>query len=197
VDAHQGLGLWAGFFEDVGRAYQYLMQNYNEYPVDGQTVHDRVYLFGFSRGAYEVRALAGLLKMFGLLHPGNEAHIPYMLRMFERRHKENHRALLDEFKQFQEVFSRPCLIHFAGLWDTVGWVTESVRLPYTARNPIIANVRHAQSIDERRIFFRQNSFTRAMTGDDLGDGTPQSHHPGFQTSLVRGLALCRWGKLRA
>ena len=170
----KGLAFGAGFFEDVGRTYQYLMNNYNDHSADGQTVHDRVYVFGFSRGAYTARALASLLKMFGLLHPGNEAQIPYVLQMFERRHKENHRALLDEAKQFQEVFSRPCLIHFAGLWDTVssvGWVTEPVRLPYTARNPIIANVRHAQSIDERRIFFRQNSFTRVMTGDDLGDGT--------------------------
>jgi hypothetical protein len=149
-----------------------------------------VYLFGFSRGAYTARALASLLKMFGLLHPGNEAQIPYVLRMFERRHKENHRALLDEAKQFQEVFSRPCLIHFAGLWDTVssvGWVTEPVRLPYTARNPIIANVRHAQSIDERRIFFRQNSFTRVMTGDDLGDGTPSPITQDFKQVWFAGV----------
>jgi hypothetical protein len=53
----------------------------------------------------------------------------------------------------------------------VGWITQPVRLPYTARNPVIANVRHAQSIDEKRIFFRQNSFTRLFEGDDLGDGT--------------------------
>ena len=69
-----------------------------------------MYLFGFSRGAYTARALASLLKMFGLLHPSNEAQMPYVfyvLRMFERRHKENRRALLDEAKQFQEVFSRP------------------------------------------------------------------------------------------
>ena len=83
----KGLAFGAGFFEDVGRAYQYLMHNYNDPSADGQTVHDRVYLFGFSRGAYTARALASLLKMFGLLHPGNEAQIPYVLRMFERRHK--------------------------------------------------------------------------------------------------------------
>jgi len=186
----KGLAFGAGFFEDVGRAYQYLMYNYNDYSVDGQTVHDRVYLFGFSRGAYTARALASLLKMFGLLHPGNEAQIPYVLRMFERRHKENHRALLDEAKQFQEVFSRPCLIHFAGLWDTVssvGWLTEPVRLPYTARNPIIANVRHAQSIDERRIFFRQNSFTPVFKGDDLGDGTPSPITQDFKQVWFAGV----------
>ncbi len=186
----KGLAFGAGFFEDVGRAYQYLMYNYNDDSVGGQTVHDRVYLFGFSRGAYTARALASLLKMFGLLHPGNEAQIPYVLRMFERRHKEDHRALLDEAKAFQQVFSRPCSIHFAGLWDTVssvGWVTQPVRLPYTARNPIIANVRHAQSIDEKRIFFRQNSFTQVVQGDDLGDGTPSPITQDFKQVWFAGV----------
>jgi uncharacterized protein (DUF2235 family) len=186
----KGLAFGAGLFEDVGRAYQYLMENYQQYSVNGDTVHDRVYLFGFSRGAYTARALASLLKMFGLLHQGNEAQIPYVLQMFERRHKEDHRALLDEAKKFQEVFSRPCFIHFAGLWDTVssvGWVTEPVRLPYTARNPIIANVRHAQSIDERRIFFRQNSFTRVVQGDNLGDGTPSPITQDFKQVWFAGV----------
>jgi uncharacterized protein (DUF2235 family) len=169
-----GLAFGRGFFDDVGRAYQYLMYNYNDYLIDGKTVHDRVYLFGFSRGAYTARALASLLNMFGLLHPGNEAQIPYVLRMFDRRHNENFRDLMAEARQFKEIFSRPCFIHFAGLWDTVssvGWITHPVRLPYTARNPIIANVRHAQSIDERRIYFRQNSFIKVLQGDDQGDGT--------------------------
>ena len=38
----KGLAFGAGFFEDVGRAYQYLMYNYNDHSADGQTVHDRV-----------------------------------------------------------------------------------------------------------------------------------------------------------
>src|SRR5260370_6261330 len=109
----KGLAFGAGFFEDVGRAYQYLMYNYNDYSVDGQSVHDRVYLFGFSRGAYTARALAILLTMFGLLHPRNEAQLPYVLQMFERRHKANHRALVDEASQLHAVFSHPCPIHFA------------------------------------------------------------------------------------
>src|ERR1700674_199407 len=149
----KGLAFGAGLFEDVGRAYQYLMYNYNDYPADGQAVHDRIYLFGFSRGAYTARALASLLKMFGLLHPGNEAQIPYVLRMFERRHKENHRALLDEAKQFQDVFSRPCLIHFAGLWDTVsslGWVNRTGAATLHCPQPHHCPCAPCQSIDERR-----------------------------------------------
>jgi uncharacterized protein (DUF2235 family) len=168
------------------------MYNYNEYAVDGKTDHDRVYLFGFSRGAYTARALASLLKMFGLLHPGNDAQIPYVLRMFNRRHKhpDDIRGLLDEARQFKEVFSRPCFIHFAGLWDTVssvGWITEPLRLPYTASNPIIANVRHAQSIDERRIFFRQNSFVPLMKGANMSGGAPSPVTQDFKQVWFAGV----------
>lgn len=46
----KGLAFGAGFFDDVGRTYQHLMYNYNDHSVDGQTVHDRVYLFGFAAG---------------------------------------------------------------------------------------------------------------------------------------------------
>ena len=187
----KGLAFGAGLFEDVGRAYQYLMYNYNEYSVEGQVVHDRVYLFGFSRGAYTARALASLLKMFGLLHPGNETQIPYVLQMFEKRHtKMSHQALLKEAQAFQKVFSRRCFIHFAGLWDTVssvGWVTEPVRLPYTASNPIIANVRHAQSIDERRISFRQNSFVPVLKCDTLSDNTPSPITQDFKQVWFAGV----------
>jgi uncharacterized protein (DUF2235 family) len=34
--------------------------------------HDALFMFGFSRGAYTVRAVASLLHMYGLLPPGNE-----------------------------------------------------------------------------------------------------------------------------
>ena len=42
---------------------------------------DRVFLFGFSRGAYTVRAVAALLHMYGLIRPGNEPLVPYAIRM--------------------------------------------------------------------------------------------------------------------
>src|SRR5580693_4450597 len=72
-----GLALGAGLLENVADAYRYLMEAY----VDG----DRVFLFGFSRGAYTARALAGVLNMYGLLCPGNEGLIPYILRMYAKR----------------------------------------------------------------------------------------------------------------
>ena len=57
-----GLAFGNGILRNIGDAYRYLMNTYR----DG----DRVFLFGFSRGAYTVRALAGVLHMYGLLSPG-------------------------------------------------------------------------------------------------------------------------------
>jgi len=72
-----GLAFGAGLLDNVSDAYRYLMDCYE----DG----DRVFLFGFSRGAYTARALAGVLHMFGLLCPGNHALIPYIIRLYAKR----------------------------------------------------------------------------------------------------------------
>ena len=73
----KGLAFGAGLLANVGDAYRYLMNVFEE--------GDCVYLFGFSRGAYTARALAGVLHMFGLLCPGNDGLIPYIIRMYARR----------------------------------------------------------------------------------------------------------------
>jgi len=75
-----GLAFGAGLMSNVGDAYRYLMELYCE--------GDDIYLFGFSRGAYTARALAGVLHMFGLLCPGNEGLIPYVTRMYARTSRE-------------------------------------------------------------------------------------------------------------
>ena len=129
-----GLGFGYGLTWNIGDAYAYLMANYK----DG----DRVYLFGFSRGAYTVRALAAMLHMYGLLHPGNESLVPYIARMFRARNERTF-ALAARFKG---TFSRPCKPHFLGVWDTVsyvGWIESPVRLPYTSNSPNINVGRHA------------------------------------------------------
>jgi len=148
----RGLAFGYGLSDNIADAYQFLMNEFED--------NDKIYLFGFSRGAYTVRALCGLLHMLGLLRPGNEGMIPYAMRLFKSRKD-------DKFKLatgFQHTFSRKCKPHFLGVWDTVssvGWVLDPVglkpgALPFTAQFPDIAVIRHAVSIDERRAFFRQN-----------------------------------------
>ncbi len=139
-----------GLTRNIERAYRFLMENYEW--------GDRVYLFGFSAGAYTVRALAGMLRMCGLLQKGAENLIPYTTKLYQ--------GAKPDFKaadKFREAFCRECKLHYVGIWDTVktvGWFPIGRKaLPYMAENEDIRYGRHAVSIDEQRRFCRQNLWT--------------------------------------
>ena len=159
-----GLAFGLGLLSNVGDAYRYLMNIYE----DG----DRVFLFGFSRGAYTVRALAGVLHMFGLLYPGNEGLIPYIIRMYARQSRQA-AGLTNTFsvaEGFKATFCRHCPLHLVGVWDTVssvGWIWDPIRLPYTGQNPDMTNGRHAISIDERRCYFHSNLWGPQLPAQSL------------------------------
>ena len=68
-----GLAFGYGLERDIGDAYVFLMKSFEP--------GDRVYLFGFSRGAYTARAVASLLHMYGLIPKGNEPLVPYAIRL--------------------------------------------------------------------------------------------------------------------
>jgi uncharacterized protein (DUF2235 family) len=166
-----GLVFAEGFTANLSDAYRYLMNHYED--------DDRIYLFGFSRGAYTVRALAGALHMYGLLCPGNEGHLAYLLQMFsEESRRAYKRGKLqggrkihetDESKAFRETFSRVVPIYFVGIWDTVssiGWIYDPVKLLFDGQNPIMRKGRHAISVDERRCFYQANLWGPALPMKD-------------------------------
>ena len=160
----KGLAFGAGLLANVGDAYRYLMNVYE--------TGDRVFLFGFSRGAYTVRVLAGVLHMFGLLCPGNEGLIPYITRLFAKRTRDagGMTHTFQVAQGFKDTFCRPCLLHFVGVWDTVssvGWIFNPVQVPYTGRNPDMLVGRHAVSIDERRCYFRNNLWGHPFPHQDI------------------------------
>jgi len=148
----RGLAFGYGFSDNIADVYSFLMREFRP--------GDQIFIFGFSRGAYTARALCGVLHMFGLLTPGNEALIPYVLRLY----KSNDPCRFDIASGFRTTFCVDCTPCFLGLWDTVssvGWILDPIssksgHLPYTATLPGIPILRHAVSIDERRAFFRQN-----------------------------------------
>jgi uncharacterized protein (DUF2235 family) len=145
-----GLAFGLGLAQNIMEGYRYLMEHYEE--------GDRVFLFGFSRGAHTARALAGMLFKCGLLTSGSGNMTPYAYRLYA---KPGNESLMAEFRQ---TFSRPCPVTFLGLWDTVtsvGWAWNPKTLPYTRFNPRVVTVRHAIAIDERRAKFRQNLWGQA------------------------------------
>ena len=160
----KGLAFGAGLLANVEDAYRYLMNTYAE--------GDHVYLFGFSRGSFTARALAGLLHMYGLLHPGNEELVPYVIQLFagKTRRAGGMKETFDTADFFKATFARDCPVFFEGLWDTVssvGWIWDPVVLPFSARNPSMHIGRHAVSIHERRSYYRQNLWGAPFEGQNI------------------------------
>lgn len=68
-----GMAFGYGLESDIRDAYVFLMRNYEP--------DDKIFLFGFSRGAYTVRAVCSLLKLYGLIRRDNESLVPYAIRL--------------------------------------------------------------------------------------------------------------------
>ena len=64
-----GLAFGRGLENDVLGAYQFLCENYRDGHRPPDKPRDDIYIFGFSRGAYAARVLAGFIYNFGLLKP--------------------------------------------------------------------------------------------------------------------------------
>lgn len=71
-----GLATGAGLDDNILDAYRFLAETYEE--------GDRVFLFGFSRGAYTVRALAAFIHMVGLLRPDQVNIADYALTVYKK-----------------------------------------------------------------------------------------------------------------
>jgi len=160
-----GLMFGYGLSKNIADAYAFLMWNYEP--------GDRIYIFGFSRGAYTARALVGLLERVGLLEKGCESLIHYAIKYY---HQGNDHQL-NFFKQrFSRTYTltwgelgvkeanhkdKPSKgvipVHFLGVWDTVksvGILRWQVILPDTNWLPNMINGRHAVAIDEKRSQYR-------------------------------------------
>lgn len=141
--------------------YEYLMQNYQ--------FGDKICIFGFSRGAYTARSLAGMLHKVGLLPPFNAEQIPFAYRMYLNDDK----AGWDQSNEFKEAFSINVDIEFLGVWDTVDsiGVIPSKPAPFSTSNSLINTFRHAVSLDERRAKFKANLW-HYPTEDEEKRGLP-------------------------
>ncbi len=71
-----------GLMSTVEAAYRFLIFNH--------APGDEIYLFGFSRGAYTARSLAGLIRNCGILERGQAAAIPEALSLYQRRGPQSH-----------------------------------------------------------------------------------------------------------
>lgn len=142
-----GQGWGYGLHDNIRDAYKYLMHNYQE--------GDKVFLFGFSRGAYSVRALAGMLYRFGLLRKGSLNLVPYVSEMYHKYNNINN--IKNIAGQFKASFCQECKPHFIGVFDTVealGKYYKKKIFTDATLNHDIKLAYHALSIDEKRYPFK-------------------------------------------
>jgi uncharacterized protein (DUF2235 family) len=157
-----GLVLGHGIKENVEEAYSFLMGAYRP--------GDRIFVFGFSRGAYTARALTGMLRTVGLLRPGAGNLVPYAMKLYAKGGRSGQSEAAErEFwrvrTEFTDSFGNPEFpsrfapqVEFLGVWDTVksvGWLNwraqlQQARWPFTRKVSNVRLVRHAISLDERR-----------------------------------------------
>lgn len=160
-----GRAVGYGIEEDVKQAFLYLGETYR--PNSG----DKVFVFGFSRGAYSARVLAGLVEIAGI--PDFQAID--QLPISEERKTKKKEALVDDVfsayrgdkskekrKQLVENLSayagNESEIEFMGLWDTVPAIglpdyKEDVQKTPNRYYDQLCNVKkaaHAMSIDDNR-----------------------------------------------
>ncbi len=158
--------LWGGAFgEGLGRnvrdAYRFLVQNY--------APGDEIYLFGFSRGAYTARSVAGIIRCAGLVQKKfadriTEAYDIYRLPDPKGPDK-------DTAVEFRKKYAHPDVrIKCIGVWDTVGALGVPIGRVLrmlsrhkhgfhdTRLSSIIENAFHALAIDEGRYTFEPSLF---------------------------------------
>ena len=168
-----GLATGWGIDQNVKEAYRFISEHYDDGKRNGKRVAepDRIYIFGFSRGAYTARVLAGFLHTYGLVPKENMNLLDYGYRAYKNigSGNENHNNSNDvfgEIKLFQRML-QPLYptISLLGLFDTVGSVIESGRHGFRLRthafthtNRSVAHVRQALAIDEYRTMFNPQLF---------------------------------------
>lgn len=149
------------FEKIIFMAYAWLAENYQ--------TGDRIFLFGFSRGAYQVRTLAAMIAEVGLIHRGNDGQIPFAYELYANSGEDTLSRGKSKTARFKETFSRDVKIHFVGAWDTVssiGLARKSTLLPRTADGMHhVCYFRHALALDERRVKFLPE-YVRGGAGPD-------------------------------
>ncbi len=193
-----------GLSRNICDLYSFLARNY----VPG----DRIYLFGFSRGAYTVRILADLITSCGVFSAGalpdpkkHREAIDIVYQQYRKRYGSCLNHLRNWMKKNEKdyaylketSFHEKVPVHFLGVWDTVDAVgipglrdiVDSIfyyRFDNRRLSHKVGYARHAVAIDDERGTFHP------VMWDEKGSSTGQSDDPDISQVWFSG-AHCNVG----
>lgn len=160
-----------GINEEVTNAYEWLLEHYES--------NAQVFIFGFSRGAFTARSLAGFISKCGLLKPGSPVSMKQLYARYRKGTAQSVRALgkavdtkLSQEDHWIKEYSRPIPIWFQGVWDTVGALGVPLPcVPKVSRADFAfletdlrindTHAYHALAIDEHRQAFAPTLWTKS------------------------------------
>lgn len=175
-------GLWGGSFgkgliENILQGYEWLVENYEQ--------GDEIFIFGFSRGAYTARTLAGFIAKQGLLIRGAPLGVGQIYGRYKRPECETIYKLQERLDgqpvstftledRWTLKYSQKVDITMVGVWDTVGaHGVPAFKIPgissstfgflHTGLRQSIRNAYHAVAIDEHREKFAPTLWTKLST----------------------------------
>jgi uncharacterized protein (DUF2235 family) len=195
-----------GLSRNIQEAYLWLAQHYE--------TGDKIFLFGFSRGAFTARSFAGLINRCGI--PINQDERALLIQIKDAyevyRQSPPDTLLTEQYKKTYEDYIHPDSgIEFIGVWDTVGALGIDTRIRWVGRHnfawhdvelsPTVKNAYHAMALDEHRPDFdvekwkanwpKQNAEQRWFIGahGNVGGGYgPKDRLPDISLDWMQGKA---------
>jgi len=193
IDRLSGGAFGEGLADNIYDAYRFLIANYES--------GDEIFLFGFSRGAFTVRSLGGLIRKSGILKRDAVSRYHEALQLYRRSDCHPNDDLAVEFRRQHSVTGADDVpVRFVGVWDTVGalgiplrGLRSLTRTKYqfhdTQLSRCVQSAFHALAIDEHRFPFEATLWEYApkegqtieqvwFSGahSDVGGGYPQPGH---------------------
>jgi uncharacterized protein (DUF2235 family) len=191
-----------GLSDNMRDAYAFLVDHYNP--------GDHVYLFGFSRGAYTVRTLAGMIRNSGIVDRAKYAGRAQEMEKAMEAAYELYRLRTDDTapaapraREFRAAHSHPDFyISCIGVWDTVGSLGVPVESKLTSPlqwfNERVAGFHdvtlsgyvdcafHALAIDERRGPFKPTLWNQKADARAAGQILEQVWFAGVHSDVGGG-----------
>ncbi len=182
IEKTSGGAFGKGIDKNIQDAYRFLCINYQP--------GDEIYLFGFSRGAYTVRSLSGMLYHVGLLTHQNFRRIPEAYELYRTKYEARYESELAKYRtkycHHTEKYGTRVPVTLLGCWDSVGSLGIPDAIPFlpgekllngdrykfhdTSLSPNVQCGLHAVAIDEHRKTF---------------DVTPMTPHPEAEDQQLR------------
>jgi uncharacterized protein (DUF2235 family) len=197
LDRLSGGAFGEGLEDNINEAYRFLLANYE--------LGDQMFLFGFSRGAFTARSLAGMIRKCGILRRASVRHYRAALRLYHGPEHPDDPGPTQFRAEHSIGGAGPIPIRFVGVWDTVGalgiplrglrWLTRHKHQFHdTELSKSVQFACHALAIDEHRAPFQPALWTyRPKEGQTVEQvwfcGAHSDVGGGYSESLLSDIAL--------